>query len=155
MPRLSQVPRDQADSSVLPFYDALFGKGRDPVAEPGTATGTPGNWWTVFAHVPDCLLHMVAGFEFYRDKKRKISPRLRELVRPEQALPEAASSYSLSTVKRCGQPSSLRRKSKPLHTGHRPICLMMWSGQFWPIPMTWCYKAVASVTAPLQHCSLT
>ena len=79
MPRLSQVPRDHADPSVLPFYDALFGKDRDPVAEPGTATGTPGNWWTVFAHVPDCLLHMVAGFEFYRDKKRKISPRLREL----------------------------------------------------------------------------
>ena len=79
MPRLSQVPRNQADPSVLPFYDALFGKDRDPVAEPGTATGTPGNWWTVFAHVPDCLLHMVAGFEFYRDKKRKISPRLREL----------------------------------------------------------------------------
>lgn len=79
MPRLPQVPRSEADPSVLPFYDALFGKDRDPVTHPGTATGTPGNWWTVFAHVPDCLLHMVAGFEFYRDRKRKISPRLREL----------------------------------------------------------------------------
>ncbi len=79
MPRLSQVSRAQADASVLPYYDALFGKDRDPVTEPGTATGTPGNWWTVFAQVPDCLMHMVAGFEFYRDKKRKLSPRLREL----------------------------------------------------------------------------
>ena len=79
MPRLSQVSRARADAAVLPFYDALFGKDRDPVTQPGTATGTPGNWWTVFAHVPDCLLHMVAGFEFYRDHKRKISPRLREL----------------------------------------------------------------------------
>ena len=79
MPRLSQVPRAKADAAVLPFYDALFGKDRDPVTQPGTATGTPGNWWTVFAHVPDCLLHMVAGFEFYRDHKRRISPRLREL----------------------------------------------------------------------------
>ena len=79
MPRLSQISRAQADASVLPYYDALFGKDRDPVKEPGTATGTPGNWWTVFAQVPDCLMHMVAGFEFYRDKKRKLSSRLREL----------------------------------------------------------------------------
>ncbi len=79
MPRLMQVRREDADESVIPFYDALFGKDRDPVEEPGTATGTPGDWWTVFAQVPDCLHHMVAGFQFYRDEKRKISPRLREL----------------------------------------------------------------------------
>lgn len=79
MPRLLQVRREDADESVIPFYDALFGKDRDPVDEPGTATGTPGDWWTVFAQVPDCLHHMVAGFQFYRDEKRKISPRLREL----------------------------------------------------------------------------
>ncbi len=79
MPRLKQVRRADADPSVLPLYDALFGKERDPVDEPGTATGTPGNWWTVFAQVPDCLHHMVQGFQFYRDKKRKINYRLREL----------------------------------------------------------------------------
>src|SRR5262245_9524917 len=56
----------------------LFGE-RDPVAEPGTATGTPGNWWTVFALVPDCFRHAVAGFAFYRSPKRKLSPQLREL----------------------------------------------------------------------------
>lgn len=77
MPRLKQVSRADADPSVLPLYDALFGS-RDPVAEPGTATGTPGNWWTVFALVPDCFAHAVAGFQFYRGK-RKISPKLREL----------------------------------------------------------------------------
>jgi alkylhydroperoxidase family enzyme len=49
------------------------------VAEPGTATGTPGNWWTVFALVPDCFRHAVAGFAFYRSKARKLDPRLREL----------------------------------------------------------------------------
>jgi len=53
--------------------------GRDPVAEPGTATGTPGNWWTVFALVPDCFRHAVAGFAFYRGADRKIDPKLREL----------------------------------------------------------------------------
>ena len=77
MPRLRQVARKDADPSVLPLYDALFGS-RDPVAEPGTATGTPGNWWTVFALVPECFRHTVTGFQFYRGK-REISPKLREL----------------------------------------------------------------------------
>ena len=79
MPRLKEVPRDEADESVIPLYDALFGADRDPVSEPGTATGTPGDWWTVFAQVPDCLHHMVAGFQFYRDRNRKFAPALREL----------------------------------------------------------------------------
>ena len=61
MPRLRQIPRTEADASVLPFYDALFGKDCEPTTHPGTATGTPGNWWTVFAHVPDALHHMVSG----------------------------------------------------------------------------------------------
>lgn len=79
MPRLTQVPRADADADVLPIYDALFGAGRDPVAEPGTATGTPGNWWTVFAQVPECLHHMIAGFRFYRSRNRKLPARYREL----------------------------------------------------------------------------
>jgi len=78
MPRLRQVPRAEAPPDVQQVYDMLFG-GRDPVAEPGTATGTPGNWWTVFALVPDCFRHAVAGFGFYRSKARKLDPKLREL----------------------------------------------------------------------------
>ena len=72
------MPRDEAPADVRKVYDMLFG-GRDPVAEPGTATGTPGNWWTVFALVPDCFRHAVAGFAFYRSPARKLDPRLREL----------------------------------------------------------------------------
>lgn len=79
MPRLREVSRADADESVIPLYDVLFGKDRDPVKEPGTATGTPGNWWTVFALVPDAFNHAVAGFQFYRSKNRKLSPKLREL----------------------------------------------------------------------------
>jgi alkylhydroperoxidase family enzyme len=60
------------------MYDMLFGD-RDPVAEPGTATGTPGNWWTVFALVPDVFKHAVAGFALYRSKNRKLDSKLREL----------------------------------------------------------------------------
>jgi alkylhydroperoxidase family enzyme len=78
MPRLKQVSREEAGPLAIQMYDLLFGK-RDPVAEPGTDTGTPGNWWTVFALVPDCLKHAVQGFQFYRDPSRKIDPQLREL----------------------------------------------------------------------------
>jgi alkylhydroperoxidase family enzyme len=78
MPRLRQVPRAEVPADVRKIYDMLFGD-RDPVAEPGTATGTPGNWWTVFALVPDCFRHAVAGFAFYRSNARMLSPQLREL----------------------------------------------------------------------------
>jgi alkylhydroperoxidase family enzyme len=64
---------------VSAMYDRLFG-GRDPVAEPGTATGTPGDWWTVFALVPDVFEHAVRGFGLYRSEKRLLDPKLRELA---------------------------------------------------------------------------
>jgi alkylhydroperoxidase family enzyme len=79
MPRLRQVSRSEAQSKVvLESYDRLFGE-RDPVAEPGTATGTPGDWWTVFALVPDVLRHAVQGFRLYQSPDRLLDPRLREL----------------------------------------------------------------------------
>ncbi len=78
MPRLRQVPRSEAPPEVIEMYNMLFGE-RDPVAQPGTATGTPGDWWTVFALVPDVFRHAVAGFGLYRSPKRKLDPQLREL----------------------------------------------------------------------------
>ncbi len=60
------------------MYQQLFGD-RDPVAEPGTATGTPGDWWTVFAVVPDVLRHAVRGFGLYASPRRVLDPILREL----------------------------------------------------------------------------
>ena len=78
MPRLRQVPRAEAAPSVIPLYDMLFGD-RDPVAEPGTATGTPGDWWPVFALVPEAFDHSVMGFAFYQSRKRLLDPQLREL----------------------------------------------------------------------------
>ena len=80
MPRLRQVPRAEATSEVVTrTYDLLFGD-RDPVAEPGTATGTPGDWWTVFANCPDVLDHANRGFALYRNPRRKLDPVLRELA---------------------------------------------------------------------------
>ena len=79
MPRLREAPRDKVDKDLLPVFDALFGADRDPVEEQGTATGTPGNWRTVFTLVPDCMKHAVDGFKFYRGRNRFISAELREL----------------------------------------------------------------------------
>ena len=80
MPRLRQVHRHETDDELtLRMYDRLFGPERDPVDAPGTATGTPGDWWTVFALSPDVLQHAVRGFNLYRSPNRKLSPTLREL----------------------------------------------------------------------------
>ena len=78
MPRLRQIGKAHAHAAAQQIYTMLFGE-RDPVEKPGTATGTPGNWWTVFAGAPDVFDHAVAGFQLYRSPKRKLDPKLREL----------------------------------------------------------------------------
>lgn len=78
MPRLRQVPKAEAHDFAKGMYKFLFGN-RDPVEEPGTASGTPGNWWSVFALVPDAFDHTTAGFQFYRSPDRVLDPKLREL----------------------------------------------------------------------------
>jgi alkylhydroperoxidase family enzyme len=79
MPRLREISRTETtDPMVLRMYDLLFGE-RDPVAEPGTETGTRGDWWTVFAAVPDVFEHAVRGFGLYRSPQRRLDPVLREL----------------------------------------------------------------------------
>jgi alkylhydroperoxidase family enzyme len=79
MPRLHQVSRAESDAPIVTaMYDLLFGD-RDPVAEPGTATGTPGDWWPTFANVPDILEHAVQGFGLYQSSRRVLDPLLREL----------------------------------------------------------------------------
>jgi alkylhydroperoxidase family enzyme len=83
MPRLRQIPRSEAAPSVLKHYDRLFGE-RDPVKNPGTATGTPGNWWTTFALVPPIFEHATAQFGMFgmfSDKTvSKLDPKLREIA---------------------------------------------------------------------------
>jgi alkylhydroperoxidase family enzyme len=79
VPRLRQVTKDEANDDVRKVYERLFGD-RDPVTEPGTATGTPGNWWTVFALSPDVLAHAQAGFALLGSKARVLTPYQRELA---------------------------------------------------------------------------
>ncbi len=78
MPRLREIPKAEvSDETILRYYKALFGD-RDPVSQPGTATGTRGDWWSVFANSPDVFKHAVDGFGLYRGQ-RKLDPKLREL----------------------------------------------------------------------------
>ena len=84
----SPGPPDEAAAPIVTaMYDFMFGPGRDPVTDPGTATGTPGDWWTTFALVPDVLEHCVAGFALYRSPQRPLPAELRELGRSAPAGP--------------------------------------------------------------------
>lgn len=78
MPRLREVPRAEVHPFGEIIYGLIFGD-RDPVQQPGTASGTPGDWWTVTALVPDAFDHIAAGLQFYRSPDRRLSPVLREL----------------------------------------------------------------------------
>ena len=79
MPRLGQIARSNDNPPIVKTMYRLLFDDRDPVTEPGTATGTPGDWWTVWANSPDVLEHAVAGFALYASPARKIAPALREL----------------------------------------------------------------------------
>jgi len=80
MPSLKPLPRHQLSTDAMKWYfNLLFGPDRDPLAEPGTATGTPGDWWPVFALSEDIFQHSVDGFKLYRSPKRALDPVLREL----------------------------------------------------------------------------
>ena len=79
MGRLRQVSQAEAAPEVLEIYREFFGE-RDPVAEPGTATGTPGDYWTTFALVPDILVMARNSLMALLQPGRKLAPQLRELA---------------------------------------------------------------------------
>lgn len=76
MPRVNLVPRDAAPPEVAALYDKVFGETRDPVAAPGTSTGTPGDWWTAWANVPGIL----SAFSAFPMAQATLEPKLRELA---------------------------------------------------------------------------
>jgi len=79
MGRLRQVSKAEATPEILEIYRQFFGE-RDPVAEPGTATGTPGDYWTTFALVPDLLLMARNSLMALLQPGRKLDAKLRELA---------------------------------------------------------------------------
>lgn len=80
MPRLRQVPRGETPSEMVgKAYARLFGPDHNPVAEPVTATATPGNWWTVLALSTEVFRHAVAGFSPYQRSAARLDPAPRDL----------------------------------------------------------------------------
>ena len=79
MGRLRQISKAEAPPEVLEVYRQFFGD-RDPEAEPGTATGTPGDYWTTFALVPDLFLMARNSLMGLLQPGRKLDPQLRELA---------------------------------------------------------------------------
>ena len=100
MPRIKEIGRDEAHERAQTIYSMLFDD-RDPVQSPGTATGSPGNWWTVTAVVPDMFDHIVDGFAFYRNPKRKLSPVLRELAQTRTGYARGSRFVYSQHVKAC------------------------------------------------------
>ena len=76
MPRIAPLSRADAPPEIVKRYDEVFGECRDPVAEPGTSTGTPGDWWTTWARVPGIL----SAFSAYSYRNAPLDPALRELA---------------------------------------------------------------------------
>ena len=77
--RVRQVSLAEATPDVKKLYHQIFGD-RDPVAQPGTATGSPGDYWTTLALVPD-ILKMSADILFaLLQPGRKLEARYRELA---------------------------------------------------------------------------
>ncbi|MGH7962426.1 MAG: carboxymuconolactone decarboxylase family protein [Candidatus Binatia bacterium] len=79
MSRLRQVPLAEANEEVAKIYREFFGD-RDPVAEPGTATGTPGDYWTTYALVPDLLKLSHQTLMTVLQPGRQLPAQLRELA---------------------------------------------------------------------------
>lgn len=79
MPRLSQVSADEACNTVRLIYNEFFGD-RDPVTEPGTSSGTLGNYWTTIALAPDLLEMSYKNFLMLLQPDRRLPEDLRELA---------------------------------------------------------------------------
>ncbi|MBV8361613.1 MAG: carboxymuconolactone decarboxylase family protein [Deltaproteobacteria bacterium] len=77
--RVRQVSLAEAAPEVRKLYQQIFGD-RDPVAQPGTATGSPGDYWTTLALVPDILKLSADALFALLQPGRKLEPRFRELA---------------------------------------------------------------------------
>ena len=102
MPRLKGVSKKDTTGTIAKYYEALFGD-KDPIEEPGTATGTPGNWWTIFARVPYIFEHATnhfGMFGMFSDKSvSQLDPKTRELGILRAGFTKAVSLYFHSTVR--------------------------------------------------------
>ena len=135
MPRLKQVSLKDATDNVKKYYAALF-NGKDPVTEPGTATGTPGNWWTVFALVPYIFDHATGHFGMFgmfADKSvSQLDGKVRELGIMRAGYAQASQfvfSQHCKAARRFGSPMNRFRRFR---TGRFLRYSMLKKEPFWP-----------------------
>ncbi|MDO8434084.1 MAG: carboxymuconolactone decarboxylase family protein [Candidatus Binatus sp.] len=77
--RVREVGLAEATPETRKIYQQIFGD-RDPVAEPGTTTGTRGDYWTTLALVPDIFKLSTEIVWGLLAPGRKLDPVLRELA---------------------------------------------------------------------------
>ena len=127
MPRLKQAGPGQGSAMADQIFKLLF-EDRNPIENPGTATGTPGNWWTVFNIVPDAFDHTTKGFQFYRSPDRKIDPKLRELGQIRASVPQLT-----SPAARAGIPDR-NESDPPMREEHRDhLDSVLVDGRLWAL----------------------
>jgi hypothetical protein len=74
MTRLGPVARSAAPPAVQAIYDDVFPPGRDQLEEPGTATGSTGDFWTVLTNVPEVIVHVrTFADDFVRSTDRSLT----------------------------------------------------------------------------------
>ncbi|MFN8041140.1 MAG: carboxymuconolactone decarboxylase family protein [Acidimicrobiales bacterium] len=152
MPRLRQVSRDEAEAPIVTvMYDFMFGD-RDPVAEPGTSTGSPGDWWTVFALVPDVLEHAVAGFGLYRSPKRILDPVLRELGQTRAGWATGSQFVFSQHCKSLRGLGVSEEKIAAVPAWAAATCFDRSSSWSSPTPTAWCWTEAACPTPCSRPC---
>jgi alkylhydroperoxidase family enzyme len=77
--RIREVSLAEATPTTREIYQKIFGE-RDPVAEPGTATGSRGDYWTTLAVVPDLLKMSADTVWALLQPGRVLDPQYRELA---------------------------------------------------------------------------
>jgi alkylhydroperoxidase family enzyme len=81
MPRLREVPRSEIESpEIQALYTRIFGsKEQDPTVQPGSLTGSPGNFWSVLALIPSLFKIWMERTRWMSSPERKINLKYTEL----------------------------------------------------------------------------
>ncbi len=117
MPRIAPLSRADAPPEIVKRYDEVFGEGRDPVTEPGSPTGTPGDWWTTWARVPGIL----SAFSAYSYRSAPLDPQLRELAIIRTGYVRQSQFVFSQHCKVGGRTGSPTKRSKRSRTGPLPM----------------------------------
>jgi len=72
MPRVRELSFEEMPEALAPTIKSVFGGETGK----GTMTGTPGNWWTVWARVPGIL----SAFSAYPQQNAPLDAKLREIA---------------------------------------------------------------------------